>query len=74
MAEDENGNKLVMNADGILIESAKDLIMKASGDVTVEGTNVSYAANAQYKAEGGAGAELSSGANVVVKGAIVQIN
>jgi len=74
MAEDENGNKIVMNADGILIESAKDLIMKASGDVTIEGTNISSAANAQYTAEGGAGAELSSGANVVVKGAIVQIN
>jgi Rhs element Vgr protein len=72
--EDENGNKLSMNSDGITIESAKDLILKASGDVTVEGTNIGMAANAEFKAEGSAGAELSTGAIAVVKGSLVQIN
>lgn len=72
--EDENGNKLLMNSDGITIESAKDLILKASGDVTVEGTNIGIAANAEFKAEGSAGAELSTGAIAVLKGSLVQIN
>lgn len=72
--EDENGNKLMMNSDGITIESAKDLILKATGDVTVEGTNVSIAANAEFKAEGSAGAEVSTGAIAVLKGSLVQIN
>lgn len=72
--EDENGNKLSMNSDGITIESAKDLILKAAGDVTMEGTNIGVAANAEFKAEGSAGAELSTGAIAVVKGSLVQIN
>lgn len=72
--EDENGNKLVMSADGIVIESAADLVMKASGDVTIEGTNLTSTAQSQYLAEGSAGAELSSGGQAVIKGALVAIN
>jgi uncharacterized protein involved in type VI secretion and phage assembly len=71
---DESGNKLVMSADGITIESSADVLIKASGDVTVEGLNVSSAASAQLKVEGSAGAEISSGGSTVVKGSIVQIN
>jgi Rhs element Vgr protein len=73
-AKDENNNKIEMSSDGIMIESAADLKIKATGDVTIEGTNVSSKASAQLKAEGSAGAELSSGASAVVKGSIVQIN
>lgn len=72
--EDENGNKATFNSDGITLESAKDLILKATGDVNIEGMNVSVAANTQFKAEGSAGAEVSSSATAVLKGAIVQIN
>ena len=72
--EDENGNKITMDSAGITMESAKDINIKASGDVKVEGTNVSQSANAQFKAEGSAGAELSTGATAIVKGSIVQIN
>lgn len=72
--EDENGNSLVLNADGVAIESASDLNIKASGDINIEGTNVTSTANAQLKAEGSGGAELSSSASTVVKGSIVQIN
>mgnify|MGYP006292674141 CR=1 FL=1 len=72
--EDENGNKATFNSDGITLESAADLILKAMGDVNIEGTNVSVAANAQFKAEGSAGAEVSSSATAILKGAIVQIN
>ncbi|MBS1744744.1 MAG: type VI secretion system tip protein VgrG [Bacteroidetes bacterium] len=72
--EDQNGNKIVMNDSGIEITSSKDLKIKASGDVTVEGTNIEIKANAQYKASGGSGAELSSSAVTNVKGSIVNIN
>ena len=72
--EDENGNKLTMNADGIELESASDMKLIASGDVSIEGTNISSAASAELKGEGSAGAEISSGGSTVVKGSIVQIN
>jgi Rhs element Vgr protein len=71
---DENSNSITMDANGITIESAKDISVKAGGDVKVEGTNVSASASAQFKAEGTAGAEVSTGATAVVKGSLVQIN
>lgn len=74
LLEDENQNKVTLNSDGITLESSKDLILKATGDVKVEGINVELSASASLKAEGSAGAELSSPANTVVKGALVQIN
>ncbi|MDN3670819.1 type VI secretion system tip protein VgrG [Echinicola jeungdonensis] len=72
--EDENGNKVLMDSNGITMESAKDLVLKATGDVNIEGTNIFAAANAQFKAEGSAGAEMSTSAIAVVKGSLVQIN
>lgn len=72
--KDENNNKLVMSADGIVIESGKDLKMKAAGDITMEGTNITSKASANLKAEGSAGAEIKAGGNTVIKGAMVQIN
>ncbi|MCB0396106.1 MAG: type VI secretion system tip protein VgrG [Flavobacteriales bacterium] len=72
--EDENGNKITMSSDGITIESAKDINLKASGDINIEGTNITEKASASYKADGGAGAELTSSAQTVVKGSLVQIN
>ncbi|MCF0039775.1 type VI secretion system tip protein VgrG [Dyadobacter fanqingshengii] len=74
LLEDENGNKVTLNAKGISLESAKDIILKASGDVKIEGANIEIKASAQMKAEGGAGAEFSSSASTKVKGSIVQIN
>lgn len=72
--EDENGNMIEMNSDGITIDSAADVIIKASGDVTIEGTNLTNTANSQFKAEGSSGAEVSSSGQAVLKGAIVEIN
>lgn len=72
--EDSNGNKIVMNSDGITLESAKDVIIKAAGDVKTEGVNVENAASASFKAEGSAGAELTSSAVCKIEGSLVQIN
>ncbi len=57
--KDQNGNKLVMGSQGIQIESAKDLALKAS---------------ANLKAVGSATAEVSSSGNTTIKGAMVAIN
>ncbi len=72
--KDENNNKIVMSADGIVIESGKDIKMKATGDITMEGANVTSKASQSLKAEGGTGAEFKSGGNTVLKGSMVQIN
>ncbi|WP_130733216.1 type VI secretion system tip protein VgrG [Flavobacterium sp. J27] len=72
--EDENANVITMDSNGIKMESAGNIELLASGDVTIEGTNVNLTANAQLKAEGSAGIEVSSSATAVLKGSIVQIN
>lgn len=72
--EDENSNSIVMDSNGITIKSSKDLNLEATGDVNVSGINVDVAASASFKADGSAGAEMTTSAVAVVKGSIVQIN
>ena len=80
--KDQNNNTLTMNDSGITIKSPKDitveatgqLTLKASQDLSLEGLNVNVKAKAQFKAEGSAGAEVSTGAIAVLKGSLVQIN
>lgn len=72
--QDQNGNKIQINKDGILMESIKDIIMKATGDIKVEGINIESKASAAFKAQGSASAEISSSATTTVKGSVVQIN
>jgi len=72
--EDENSNVITLDSDGITMESGSDVSIKATGDVTLEGTNVNIQANAEFKAEGSAGAEVSTSAIAVLKGSLVQIN
>lgn len=72
--EDKNGNKIVMDSSGIVLESSKDLKLKATGDVKIEGMNITASASAQFKGEGSAGAEISTSAVATLKGSLVQIN
>ncbi|MEM7105408.1 MAG: type VI secretion system tip protein VgrG [Bacteroidota bacterium] len=74
LVEDENGNTVKMSSDGVDVESAGDINIKASGDVNIEGTNVNVSAQSQLVCEGTTGAELSSGGQTVIKGALVAIN
>ena len=71
---DDNSNTVTIDDSGITLNSPKDINIKATGDVKIEGTNVSIAANANFKAEGSAGAEVSTSAVAVLKGSLVQIN
>ena len=72
--EDENRNVIIMDNNGIAMESGKDFSIKATGDCTIEAMNINVKANAQFKAEGSAGAEVSTTAVAVLKGSLVQIN
>jgi len=63
---DEGGSKVKLSADGISLESSKDIVLKATGDVKIDGINV--------KAKGSAGAEVQSSGTTVIKGALVNIN
>ncbi|MEX2512684.1 MAG: type VI secretion system tip protein VgrG [Cyclobacteriaceae bacterium] len=72
--EDENGNKIIMNADGITIESNKKIILKTSDDIEVEGKDIKHTAQASFKADGTGGIELTSSAIAKLKGSLVQIN
>jgi len=79
---DQNGNTFAMSDRGIAMNSPKDITLEATGkltlkatqDVSIEGLNVNIAANAQFKAQGNAGAEVSSSAIAVLKGSLVMIN
>ena len=71
---DENSNKFTLSFDGITLESAADINIKASGDINLEGVNINLKSQAQLKAEGSAGAELSSSGQTIVKGSVVMIN
>ena len=71
---DANGNTLTMDSSAIALEGSAAVSIKATGDATIEGANVKATAQTQFKAEGSAGAEVSSGASTTIKGSIVQIN
>ena len=80
--EDQNGNKMVMNDSGIEVDSPSDIKIsaggnieiKATGDCKIEGMNVEAKANAEFKADGAAGAKLTSSAIAEIQGSLVKIN
>lgn len=72
--EDDNSNIITLDSNGIIMESGSDLSIKANGDCNIEATNINIKANAQFTAEGSAGAEVSTSAIAVIKGSLVQIN
>jgi Rhs element Vgr protein len=79
--EDQNGNKITLDTSGITIESAKDLVFKASKDVKLSGTNTEFSAQSSFKASGtgtvevsGAQTKINGDAMTVIKGGLVQIN
>lgn len=72
--EDENGNKIILNSDGITIESKKKIVLKTTDDIEVQGKDIKHTAQASFKADGTAGIELTSSAIAKLKGSLVQIN
>jgi Rhs element Vgr protein len=72
--KDEHSNKIEMAAAGITLESGKDIIIKAAGDMKVEALNAGLSASAGVKVEGSSNLELKAGGTAILKGATVQIN
>jgi uncharacterized protein involved in type VI secretion and phage assembly len=88
--EDQNGNKVELNSNGITLDSPKDIRLTAKGaitleavnavtiksqaDVRAEGLNVNCTAQVGFVAKGSATAELSASGQTTVTGAIVMIN
>lgn len=72
---DQNGNSIVMDSSGITIESSSGSInIKAGGDVKSEAVNIEHNAQAQLKAAGMGGLEVSSSGTAIIKGTLVKIN
>jgi uncharacterized protein involved in type VI secretion and phage assembly len=90
LLKDQNGNQVAMNEAGLLLESSKDIRLKAAGaislsadgnvdikshsDASIEGLNVRHTAQVAFVAQGSASAELSASGQTVVRGALVTIN
>ena len=87
---DQNGNKLILDSNGITLSSAKDIILKSNGNVIIEATsnlnigsksdlvlnglNIKATAQVGFTGKGNATAELSASGTTTVKGGIVMIN
>ncbi len=90
LLQDQTNNKVELSTSGILLDSPKDITIKALGkvsisavqnveiaaqmDVTTTGLNISSTANVSLTAKGTASAELSAAGQTTVKGAMVMIN
>lgn len=87
--EDENGNKISMDASSVSIESAADMSLKATGNLTIEAVNISLSPSSSFSLSAG-GASLNAGSGSAtlsapsvnlqgsgttsIKGGIVMIN
>ena len=72
--QDQNNNKITMNSDGITVESAKDLILKATNNVSIKGVKIEAEATSEFSAKGNTKAALQSIGQTEVKGGTVMIN
>jgi Rhs element Vgr protein len=64
-----------LGSSGVAVTSNGDIFLKAThGNVTIQGLNIEAKASTQFKATGGAGAEVSTSAIAILKGSLVQIN
>lgn len=72
---DDHNNAILLNSDGITLESGKDIILKTSaGDIKMEAINLKATMQAEAKVAASGTAELSSSGSTTIKGGIVQIN
>jgi Rhs element Vgr protein len=73
--EDQNKNKIVMDDKGILMDSPKDINLKAKGKINIEATkDATVKSNMKFKASGTSGSEVSSSGQTVIKGSLLKLN
>ena len=71
---DEHGNSITMNEEGIQMESAGEIKIKASQDLILEGMKVDINAHTSLTAQGSSGTTINSSAITEIKGSLVKIN
>jgi Rhs element Vgr protein len=71
---DQHGNSITLDDGGITLTSAKDIMLKGTGDVTVEGRGLDLGAQTRLTASGQSGTEITSSGTLTIKGSLVQIN
>ena len=90
LLQDQNNNKVTLDAAGITLDSPKDITLKAQGkivmtasqnieataqmDIKQTGLNITSTANVGFTAKGSATAEVSAAGTTTIKGAMVMIN
>lgn len=74
LIKDKNDNSIKLNQDGITLQSNKDIILKATGDIKLQGSNIQMTAQQNFKASSNVGTEVSSSGNTNIKGLMVNIN
>jgi uncharacterized protein involved in type VI secretion and phage assembly len=73
--EDQNGNSIVLNKDGIALTSEKKAVaIKAKSDLKIEAMNAEIKATSGATVKGSSKAEISSSGQLTVKGSMVMIN
>lgn len=72
--KDQSNNKITMSISGISIESASDLILKATQNVTIQGVKIEAKADSEFAANGSVKASLQSSGQTEIKGGMVMIN
>lgn len=72
--QDEHGNKILFNSDGIVIESGGKMTLKAAQKMEVEALEIAQKAQTTYKVEAQSQAQVQSTGDLVLKGTFVRIN
>jgi Rhs element Vgr protein len=73
--EDQNGNSIVMNKDGIALTSDKKAVtIKAKSNLKAEAMNAEIKATSGATIKGSSNAEISSSGKLTVRGSMVTIN
>lgn len=72
--EDPHGNRIVMDADGIAIESAGKLSLRTVGDLRLQGMGVDVEASAALDLSAGAAATLETNGVLSLRGSLLKLN
>jgi len=72
--KDANGNKIIMDSNGITIESVKDLAFKAAKSISFSAPTISLKADATLSVEGSGSTSVKSSGVTEIKGSLVKIN
>lgn len=72
--KDPNGNKIIMDSNGITIESVKDLVLKAGKSISLTAPTISMKADVALSVEGNGSTSVKSSGVTEIKGSLVKIN